>query len=380
MASSTDESTAKEVAVSSDPMAEPSTGDCSEDSDSDIAPSMVSILSSSLCDMDTLEVANLELGETEKIRSRRLIRMRELICKRQNFQNCLGQEIGIKFDKHGDIFAERLMLRFLRFKRFNATKAVEGLENFLWMRQTDPDWHQGLGEFDHLENALELLGNGYCFVAPGRDRMGRKVIINLASRLDPNKHTNIDMMKCCMMTFETLFGMDDEAQVRGLCYVFDCRGLTLQHCRIWYVTEAARMLKSCEKNLPSRHRGMFIVNIPYGLSTVVEFAKSFMAADIRRKVHILRNQHDLTQHSDQLLNMEDVLPSELVGEEAKYSAEEMAQMWKQKVMEHRQYLQNLDSLTLVNPPSDNPIGVEGADAKDAAAQETQTKSWYKFWS
>ena len=48
-------------------MVEPSTGDYSGDSDSDIAPSMVSILSSSLRDMNTLEVANLELGETEKV-------------------------------------------------------------------------------------------------------------------------------------------------------------------------------------------------------------------------------------------------------------------------------------------------------------------------
>ena len=43
--------------------------------------------------------------------------------------------------------------------------------------------------------------------------MGRRVIVNMASRFDVGRHTYLDQMRAISITLETLLAIDDEAQV-----------------------------------------------------------------------------------------------------------------------------------------------------------------------
>ena len=84
--------------------------------------------------------------------------------------------------------------------------------------------------------------------------MGRRVIINMAGRFVIGQHTYLDQMRAITMTLETLLSVDDDAQVRGVVYVFDCSGLSLRHGLVWSPTDAAKLLTTGQKYWPVRHR------------------------------------------------------------------------------------------------------------------------------
>ena len=60
---------------------------------------------------------------------------------------------------------------------------------------------------------LIQLGNGHYFATREKDSMGRRVIVNMASRFDVGRHTYLDQMRAISITLETLLAIDDEAQV-----------------------------------------------------------------------------------------------------------------------------------------------------------------------
>ena len=73
---------------------------------------------------------------------------------------------------------------------------------------------------------------------PEPDEEGRIVIFNQASAKDPSRHTTADIMRCFMLTLETLL-LKEEVQIRGLSYIFYCSNLTLAHAMMWTASEAA---------------------------------------------------------------------------------------------------------------------------------------------
>ena len=66
--------------------------------------------------------------------------------------------------------------------------------------------------------------------------------MNLARECDANIYSSSDIMQAVMATIETLFIMDEETQIKGLSYIFYCKGLTLSHARLFSPLD---MGKSC---------------------------------------------------------------------------------------------------------------------------------------
>ena len=67
------------------------------------------------------------------------------------------------------------------------------------------------------------VDSGFCVVLPGRDSSGRRVILNLTTSLNLDVHTNNDVMKVFVTTLEALMD-DQENQIRGVSYLFNCKG------------------------------------------------------------------------------------------------------------------------------------------------------------
>ena len=279
-----------------------------------------------------------------QIRQKSLEKFRVLISESPLLKHLTRPEIRLNLVQQGEE-SDSFLLRFLRLNKFNPKWSTEMMESHLRMKAETPSWFTGLGSVDGIEKALELL-DGYIFVAPGRDRKGRKVMINVPQRLDPARHSSSDMMKAIMMSVETLLAMDQETQVRGLTYIFYCRGLTLKHCGLWTLAEARKMFTVCEKNVPLRHRAMFVVETPFGMGTVIEFAKSFFKEKIRRRIHVVSNVRTLHLEQDRVLDDPDVLPVEFLGSEngGDKTISDMAATWKKVVMEHLPRLEVLDDL------------------------------------
>lgn len=303
--------------------------------------SMVSLASlSALQKMTTLEVSKAELGETEDIRTASLEKMCAAVKSDPQLGSCVQQTNDLNLDSLEDEDARRFLLRFLRANKFNAAKAKTQLKGYLKMRQSEPMWYTGLGDIDNLGGALELLGNGHVFVAPNRDAMGRVVIVNMASRFVIGHHTYLDQMRAITMTLETLLSVDDDAQVRGIVYIFDCDGLSLRHGLVWSPTDAAKLLTSGQKYWPMRHRSMLVVNTPFGMGAAVDFAKKFMTSENKKRIQVIRGGNKgLAQYSNGVLNQ--VLPSELStggGGDNAATAADMAQAWKETVIRNVKHL------------------------------------------
>ena len=88
------------------------------------------------------------------------------------------------------------------------------------------------------------------------------------------------------MFFQTLL-KDEENQIRGFTYVFDCSGLTLSHLSIWTPQECSRVLSICEKNLPMRHKDINLLNLPFPMWAVFEFCKTLLSDKIRKRFSVL---------------------------------------------------------------------------------------------
>ena len=67
------------------------------------------------------------------------------------------------------------------------------------------------------------MSSGFLFVLPDRDVHGRRVIVNNASKIDLDRHTNSDVMRLFMAVYESLV-RDEENQIRGFTYIFYCEG------------------------------------------------------------------------------------------------------------------------------------------------------------
>jgi len=125
--------------------------------------------------------------------------------------------------------------------------------------------------------------NGFVFVHPSRDAHGRRVIVNVATRMDPSRHTNADVMRALLATFETLMECE-ENQIRGVTVVIYAKGLGYSHLGIWTPADAARLFGTCEKNLPVRHKDINLVHLPFAMWAVVEFVKQFLTTKIKERI------------------------------------------------------------------------------------------------
>ena len=123
---------------------------------------------------------------------------------------------------------------------------------------------------------------------------------------------------------------DEENQVRGFTYIFDCTGLTLSHLSIWTPQEVSKVLSICEKNLPMRHKDINLLNLPFPMWAVFEFCKTLLSDKIRRRFSVISSFEKLS-----LKFPGDLLPSEYGGAAR---LEEMAAQWAAVVAEHRQSL------------------------------------------
>lgn len=68
------------------------------------------------------------------------------------------------------------------------------------------------------------------------------VFINIAGKFDPHKHTNSDMTKVHMITYEVLME-DEESQVMGFTHIADISHASPTHATIWSPIEFSTMVK-----------------------------------------------------------------------------------------------------------------------------------------
>mgnify|MGYP001343116175 FL=1 len=162
--------------------------------------------------------------------------------------------------------------------------------------------------------------------------------------------------------------MDEDTQIRGLSYVFYFKNLKFSQVFIWSPSDAGKMLLGCDNNLPIRHRNVIVSDTPFGMGVVIEFGKSFLREELRSAIQVVPDATKIKKASDGVFDCQDILPSEIIGDEGKYTAREMAALWKDKVIEHGQHLKILDDLVVEKEEK----------VPNTETEETSNKSWFSW--
>ncbi|CAG7819554.1 unnamed protein product [Allacma fusca] len=224
-----------------------------------------------VCTLDpaVLKVAKKELREDEKTRDQALEQMRQWIMKTAYIKDC-------RLDAN-------FLLRFLRNKKFSVPMAQETLLKYIAMRQQHSTWFHNTGLNDPL--VLDLVHRGVAFALPKRDQYGRRVLFTVGGNIDPELHTSESVMKAIMIVFESLLE-DEENQIRGFSHLLDESGITVSHLVLWNPSEISRLIGTCEKAMPMRHKRLDFVSLPNWLTYILDFAKSLMSEKLRGRIRI----------------------------------------------------------------------------------------------
>jgi len=271
------------------------------------------------------QLAESELGETEQVRISGLAKMRTWLKSQPHIHNCRTDS--------------NFLLRFLRMQKHRVDRSSSVLEKYLAMRMEHPHYFRQLDI--RIPAVYELVHNGYLFALPDRDAEGRRVIFSVARNLDPTRHTNSDALKAHIITFEALLE-EEEDQLRGFTYIFDCSGLSLSHLSIWSPAEVGRVFGICEKNLPMRHRDINLLMLPFPMWAVFEFCKTLLSDKIRKRFCT----HSNISRMQEKLRSSSMLPQEYGGS---VPLATMTSMWAEKLEEARPRLLELDSMTYSKP-------------------------------
>jgi len=265
-----------------------------------------------------------DIGETEQVRASSLADVRAWLRAHSVISNC----------REDDSF----LLRFIRIQKHKVPKACTTLENYLYMKKNNPQWFEKLDIRD--EKIRELVDRGYVFSPPGRDLEGRRVVFSIGSALDPNRFSNSDAMRAWIITFEALMEEED-VQLKGFTYIFDCSGVSLSQLSIWSPAEATKVVKICEKNLPMRHRDINLVSLPFPMRAIFEFCKTLLSDKIRRRFSVHSSFDKVTSKMGD--TSAGVLPLEYGGSTP---LKEMTTAWAQHLEDKRSTLLRLDSVNI----------------------------------
>lgn len=268
------------------------------------------------------EIAKEDLGEDEITRAQSLSELRSWLQSQPHLVNCRTDD--------------NFLLRFLRMQKYKVQKSCLVLEKYLTMRCHHPKWFKNLDILDPM--LAELISNGYIFVLPERDPEGRRVVFSIARNLDPARHSNSDAMRAHILTFEALL-QEQENQIRGFTYIFDCSGLTLSHLSIWTPQEAGKIISICEKNLPMRHRDINLLMLPFPMWAVFEFCKTLLSSKIRKRFSV----HSSVDKLVTKLGGPGILPEEYGGTQ---TTQDMTRLWREELQENRSSILSLDAMTV----------------------------------
>lgn len=280
------------------------------------------------------KIAERELRETENTRNECLRQFKIWIQQNEDVKNC--------------IMEDAFLLRFLRVKKFSIPMAQQTFLKYLNFRKR---FVHIFYEMDYnVPQVSELLSNGYIFVSPIRDPKGRRVVIYDLSKLDPKRHTGVDLAKAHAITYETLLA-DEENQILGLNHVADVEGGNASFLTLFSITEFAVLIRWGEQSFPMRHKEIHIINMPQGVKYVFDFAKSHMSQKLKDRFFVHNTQESLLQKIDNRC-----LPQEFGGE---ISSKEMIKSWSNELDAKRKRLLSIDDIQLLSDrgiiTSKNPL-------------------------
>ncbi|XP_043288214.1 alpha-tocopherol transfer protein-like isoform X2 [Venturia canescens] len=208
-------------------------------------------------DEEYVKKAREELGETEEVVVQALAEIRRLV----------EGEPDLKVPDDDDFYK-----KFLRTSKWHATPAFNLMKRFYQYRINRERVCKNLVP----SNERAILSSGIITPLPLRCKDGtRLLLVEGGKRWKPKEITLEQIFRGVMLSLEAA-STEPKTQVAGARVIIDMDGLTLSHVTYYTPSFANMVLEWVQKCLPTRLKGIHIINQPYIFNMVFAIFKPFI--------------------------------------------------------------------------------------------------------
>lgn len=254
-----------------------------------------------------------ELNENPEVFRRELAALRRLV---ENDSNLTVPNI------------DEFLVRFLRARKFDSTKAFHMLQRYFLMKIKCPELFQ-CPLPSECGSVFELQAQNMLIQ---RDQLGRRVYIIRVDNFDSTKVTIEDVFRTNVLALEQIV-REPETQVAGIVVILDMAGLSLQHAKFFTPYYAKKMVELVQETFPLRFKGFHIINEPFYFDAVVAILKPFIKEKIRKRI-ILHGSDLSSLHA--FISTE-ILPSEYGGSAGNFDN----RTWYLQLLADEEYFKNV---------------------------------------
>ncbi|KAG5892444.1 hypothetical protein JTB14_009852 [Gonioctena quinquepunctata] len=222
---------------------------------------------------------------------------------------------------------DKYLLTFLRSCNFNLDETKTRMVNYYTMRRDEEIWYRNRDP--RLEEIQELVKLGVFVPLKVLYKRNLVVIIRTAAH-DPKKHTQENVFKTGLMLLDIAAMLEhDCSEIDGIISIFDMKGVTIWHAKP-LTPNVVRKAVFGWMNYHFPAKQLEYINTPFYLNVILNLFKSFMSAELKKKVRV----HSTLDSFHKIID-KNILPVEYGG--FGESIKDLIDYWNEKLLSYRDW-------------------------------------------